>query len=182
VQQCATWPSIRATNLRRLNTLRRHMKTQHSLIELIIFCAACALAAGLGFALLLATATVAFAGGDPVALGEDGLSPQAAQTVPSGSRGLDATGSSAAHPFSGLITDEICGSRHDMGSGRTSAECANLCARKGAKYALVDGDKKFTLDGNQDDLAKLAGQRVNIAGILTGDNIKITSIGAPYAP
>jgi hypothetical protein len=42
-----------------------------------------------------------------------------------------------------------------------------LCARKGAKYALVDGDKKFTLDGNQDDLAKLAISAGAILGHIT---------------
>jgi hypothetical protein len=152
------------------------MRTQRSLFELIMFCAASALAAGLGFALLLAT--VAFAGGDPVALGEDGLGPQGVQTV-SSSKDLNASADSTVQSFSGLMTDEICGSRHDMGSGRTSAECANICARNGAKYALVDGDKKFTLDGNPDDLAKLAGQRVNLTGTLTGDNIRIVSISAP---
>jgi hypothetical protein len=155
------------------------MRTQRSLFELIMFCAACALAAGLGFAVLVATATAAFAGGDPVALGEDGLNPQTVQTLPSSSTTLNAGADSAGQSFSGLITDEICGSRHDMGSGRTSAECANICARNGAKYALVDGDKKFTLDGNQCDLAKLGGQRVNLTGTLTGDNIRIASIGAP---
>ena len=152
------------------------MRTQRSLFRLIMFCAASALAAGLGFALLVATATAAFAGGDAVALGEDGLNPQAAQTLASSSTDINARADSAGQSFSGLITDEICGSRHNMGSGRTSAECARICARKGAKYALVDGDKKFTLDGNQDDLAKLAGQRVNVAGTLNGDNIKITSL------
>jgi hypothetical protein len=81
--------------------------------------------------------------------------------------------------FSGVVTDSQCGARHTEGSGKSPAECTLACIRNGAKYSLVDGDKKFALDGNPDELSKWAGQRVTIAGTRLGDTIRVTSVGNP---
>jgi hypothetical protein len=51
--------------------------------------------------------------------------------------------------------------------------------RSGGKYSLVNGDKKYLLDGNADELSRWAGQRVTIAGNRSGDTIKVASVGSP---
>jgi hypothetical protein len=154
------------------------MKTKHSWIELIGFCVATTLAAALFFAVVLTSASVAFAGRDTATLGEN-EAPQTAEGETSQQKMVPiAPATSDEQNFSGLITDELCGPRHNMGSGKSAAECANMCARNGAKYALVDGDGTFTLDGNGDDLAKLAGQRAQVTGVQTGHSIRMISIAA----
>ena len=52
----------------------------------------------------------------------------------------------AAKPqaFTGKVSDAMCGANHMM-SGE-AAECVRACVRKGSKYALVVGDKVYTLD------------------------------------
>jgi len=82
--------------------------------------------------------------------------------------------------FTGLVTDDHCGARHDMGSGKSPAECAKACVRNGAKYALVDGEKTYTLQGNSDELARASGRRVSLSGSLQGNTIQVRSIASDY--
>jgi hypothetical protein len=88
-------------------------------------------------------------------------------------------GSSAGgETFAGLITDDHCGARHDMGSNKNPAECARACVRNGAKYALVNGDKSYALAGNAQELSRRSGQRVTLTGSLEGNTIQVRSIAA----
>jgi hypothetical protein len=54
--------------------------------------------------------------------------------------------------------------------------------QKGAKYALVVGDKVYTLDtSNQaalDELNKLAWEQAKVTGIANGDIISVKSVSA----
>jgi hypothetical protein len=78
-------------------------------------------------------------------------------------------------PISGVITDSECGARHDKDKNMAAAECTRFCVRNGAKYILVDGDNRYELTGNTDDLSKHAGQRVTISGTRNGNTIQVTS-------
>ena len=80
--------------------------------------------------------------------------------------------------FSGMVTDSRCGARHSMKSGKSSADCARSCVRNGSHYVLVDGEQIHALDGNQVELEKLAGVRVEVTGSLEGNAIKVESITA----
>ena len=80
--------------------------------------------------------------------------------------------------FSGMVTDSRCGARHSMKSGKSSADCARSCVRNGSHYVLVDGEEIHALDGNQVELEKLAGVRVEVTGSLEGNAIKVESITA----
>ena len=81
-------------------------------------------------------------------------------------------------PISGVITDSECGARHDKNKNMAAAECTRFCVRNGAKYILVDGDNRYELTGNTNDLSKLAGQRVTISGTRNGNTIQVSSAAA----
>ena len=80
--------------------------------------------------------------------------------------------------FTGKVSDAMCGASHMMaGEG---SECTRACVRKGSKYALVVGDKVYTLDTSDkatlDQLDKLADQQAKITGEATGDSIAVLSV------
>ena len=147
------------------------MKPHRSLLSLVAFCATSSLVAALGLAVLFASVTVAFAVART--LGSPDIEVMASAPEPTA-----AEPSVAGNPtnISGVITDDRCGARHDMGSDKTSSECARTCVHDGSHFALIAGDRMYKLDGHQDDLAHFAGQRTNISGDLLGDTIKVNSI------
>jgi hypothetical protein len=78
--------------------------------------------------------------------------------------------------FSGVITDDHCGARHDIHSNKTASECIQACLHHGANYILVNGDKRYRLEGNADQLARFSGTRVTLTGSLAGNRINVNSI------
>ena len=82
----------------------------------------------------------------------------------------------ATRTFRGVITDDRCGARHDMHSGKTPSECIEACLRRGANYILVNGDKTYRLAGNPDQLSTFSGTRVKLIGSLAGNRINVSSI------
>jgi hypothetical protein len=115
----------------------------------------------LGSAVLFTGAAVALAA-------SSGVKPVAAATQ-------DDADNPRGRVFAGLITDDHCGARHDMDSGMNPTECTKMCVRNGSRYVLVEGNKRYALAGSESQLGSLAGQRVNIAGILDGNTIKVVS-------
>jgi len=83
-----------------------------------------------------------------------------------------------AQSFTGEVSDAMCGAKH-MGS---AADCTRGCVSKGSKYALVVGDKVYTLDtadkASLDHLNKLAGEKAKVTGTLKGDTIEVASVSA----
>lgn len=75
--------------------------------------------------------------------------------------------------FVGLVTDSLCGPRHETASNHTSAECTQLCVKKGGKYILVNGDHVYTLTGDASYLSQMAGLRVRVWGKLNADTIHV---------
>jgi hypothetical protein len=84
-----------------------------------------------------------------------------------------------AQTYVGKVSDAMCGAEH-MEAGVTAADCTRDCVSKGSKYALVVGEKVYTLDGEDkaalDELNKLADQRAKITGTATGDTIQVKSV------
>ena len=147
---------------------------KRSWFALVVFCATTALVAALGMAILFASATVAFAVGQSVkASGHRETQAAEAENLPE---------APPTREFSGVVTDSVCEARHRMNSGRSPAECAQACVRKGASYVLVDGDRTYVLAGDQSQLHKVAGQRVRVEGSLEGSTIQVHSIGAMPIP
>ena len=139
------------------------MNTSRSWFSLLTFCASVSLAAALALAVVFTGASVVCGRCRPHR------------------RSCRRTQAAAPQPrFSGVISDHQCGARHDKESGKSPAECTLACVRNGGKYSLVNGDKKYALDGNADELSHWAGQRVTIAGTLSGETIKVTSVSSPH--
>ena len=129
-----------------------------SWLALLAFFAVTTLACSLVFAAVFAGVTVAIAGGESARAADD---QQADPLVPT-------------QTFSGVLTDAHCGSRH-MNSEQSASACTRACVRKGSKYMIVDGDRKYELTGNAWEFDPLAGQRVTLTGTLHGDTIKVSS-------
>ena len=83
-----------------------------------------------------------------------------------------------AETFTGVITDTMCGAKHDM-KGHSDADCVKLCAKGSAQFALFDGQNVFRLS-DQKNPAKFAGQQVKITGTLDPKSkiIKVVSMEA----
>jgi hypothetical protein len=56
----------------------------------------------------------------------------------------------ASQSFDGIISDSMCGKKHMM-SGKTDAQCIQECIKSGSSYALVVGDKVYTLEKLQEN-------------------------------
>lgn len=80
--------------------------------------------------------------------------------------------------FTGTVSDSMCGAKH-MGD---PAQCTRGCVAKGSKYALVVGDKVYTLDtSDQKALATLdkqAGAKVKVTGNEKDNTITVSSVTA----
>jgi hypothetical protein len=133
------------------------VRQNRSWLALVTFCTTTALIAALGLAILIASATVAFA---------------LAQSFNVHRNGEVA----AISTFDGMISDARCGARHAKDSNKSPAECSRICARRGESYLLIDGEKRYTLQGNPQIVERLAGQRVKVSGKLDGQTIQVSSV------
>ncbi len=75
----------------------------------------------------------------------------------------------------GLVSESMCGKKH-MLPGKTDAQCTKECIRANSKYALVVGDKLYTLSGAVSEFEKYAGQRVRVTGDVNGNEIHVSSV------
>ena len=79
--------------------------------------------------------------------------------------------------FTGVVTDSMCGASH-MAKDKTPAECTRMCVKDGMKYALLVGDKVYTLSGHESELDKLAGTKVTVTGTANGETVSVNSVSA----
>jgi hypothetical protein len=86
----------------------------------------------------------------------------------------------ARHTFTGEVGDAMCGRKHM--EGEPADQCTRACVSHGSKYALVVGDKIYTLDtADKTALATLdkqAGKIATVTGTLDGDTITVNSVTA----
>jgi hypothetical protein len=86
------------------------------------------------------------------------------------------TPSTTEQTYEGMVTCSRCGARHSAVLGQRAADCARICVRGGANFALVEADVTYLLDGDSSVLGRLAGQRARIVGELNGKTIRISSV------
>jgi len=95
--------------------------------------------------------------------------------------GVPAVAAGGTQTFTGKVSDAMCGDKHNEG-GVGPATCVRACVQKGAKYALVVGDKVYALDTSDqatlDQLNKLAWEEAKITGTANGDTISVKSVTA----
>jgi hypothetical protein len=81
--------------------------------------------------------------------------------------------------LTGQVGDAMCGAKHEMQG--SAAECTHGCIQHGSKYALIVGDKVYTLEADkkqQDELSKLAGEKAKVTGSVDGTTIQVASVAA----
>ena len=80
--------------------------------------------------------------------------------------------------FTGEVGDAMCGKKHMEDT--PAAECTRACVSHGSKYALIVGEKVYTLDtSDKTALATLdqqAGKSATVTGVLDGDTIHVSSV------
>ena len=82
----------------------------------------------------------------------------------------------ANRSFTGILTDDMCASKHTMIPGKPDSDCVRACVKAGSKQALLVGAQVYKLSGKSEDVDKLAGQKVKIVGELAGDSIRVVRI------
>ena len=91
--------------------------------------------------------------------------------------GKPADASAAPKTLTGTVSDSMCGARH-MAKDKSGAECTRECVSKGMKYALIVGQKVYTLNGPEADLGKLGGEKATVKGSVTGKTVMVDSVAA----
>lgn len=85
-----------------------------------------------------------------------------------------------AQTFTGEVSDTMCGAKHAMPGN--AAACTRACVKKGSDYALVSGDKVYTLETTDEavksELDTLAGQKAKVTGNAEGDKIQVSKVAA----
>jgi hypothetical protein len=80
----------------------------------------------------------------------------------------------------GTVSDAMCGAKHGMAGN--SASCTRECVKGGSKYALVVGDKVYTLETADKaalgKLSELAGASAKVTGEVKGDTIAVKNVAA----
>jgi hypothetical protein len=83
--------------------------------------------------------------------------------------------------FTGTVSDSMCGAKHQMAGD--DAGCTRACVSKGSKYALVVGDKVYSLETSDkaalETLDKQAGAKATVTGTVNGDVLEVSSVSAP---
>ena len=87
------------------------------------------------------------------------------------------TAADKAQTFTGKVSDTMCGAKHTM-AGLSDADCTRECVKAGSDFALVVGDKVYTLKGDKAAIDKFAGQQATVTGKLAGMTIEASSISA----
>lgn len=82
--------------------------------------------------------------------------------------------------FTGEVGDSMCGRKHM--EDEPAAQCTRECVAHGSAYALIVGDKVYTLQTTDkaalDTLDKQAGKTATVTGTLDGDTIQVSSVAA----
>jgi hypothetical protein len=93
---------------------------------------------------------------------------------------LPAAAAGKSQTLTGVVSDSMCGAKHQMPGA--AADCTRACVKHGSSYALVVGDKVYTLDtsdqGALDKLDKLAGAKAKVTGEVSGTTITVKSVAA----
>ena len=93
---------------------------------------------------------------------------------------IPALAAGKSQTLTGAVSDAMCGAKHETAG--SAANCTRGCIKHGSKYALVVGDKVYTLEtSDQAALSKLndlAGEKAKVTGEVDGTTITVKSVAA----
>jgi hypothetical protein len=84
----------------------------------------------------------------------------------------------AEQTLTGTVSDTMCGKNHMM-KNASAAKCTQECVKGGSDYALVVGDRVYTLKGDKEKIAKFAGEKATVKGEIKEQTVTVTSVTAP---
>jgi|SRR5579871_6069804 len=94
--------------------------------------------------------------------------------------GLALSANASPKSYTGTVSDAMCGAKHAMPGD--AAACTRGCVSKGSKYALVVGDKVYTLETSDKaalaTLDKQAGAKATVTGTEKDNTITVSSVKA----
>jgi hypothetical protein len=97
-----------------------------------------------------------------------------------GMAAVSALAGGKSQALTGVVSDAMCGAKHQMPG--QAADCTRACVKHGSNYALVVGDKVYTLETSDqatlDKLDKLAGAKAKVTGEVDGDTVTVKSVAA----
>jgi hypothetical protein len=98
--------------------------------------------------------------------------------VLAGLAAVPALAAGKSQTLTGTVSDAMCGAKHQMPGD--PAACTRACIKHGSKYALVVGDKVYTLETSDKatltKLDELAGASAKVTGDVNGDMIAVKSV------
>jgi hypothetical protein len=80
--------------------------------------------------------------------------------------------------LTGIVSDQMCGAHHMM-AGASAQKCTRECVGMGSPYALVVGDKVYTLQANPEvkkELYALAGEAAVVKGTVSGMTVQVATV------
>ena len=86
-----------------------------------------------------------------------------------------AASAQTSQTLKGTVSDAMCGAHHMM-QGMNAAQCTRACVKEGSDFALVSGDKVYTLKGDKSQFDKFAGEAVTVKGKVDGMTVTVDSI------
>ncbi len=93
---------------------------------------------------------------------------------------MPALAAGKSQTLTGEVSDAMCGAKHEMPG--SAANCTRACVKHGSKFALVVGDKVYTLETSDksalDKLNDLAGTKAKVTGEVEGTTITVKSVAA----
>jgi hypothetical protein len=76
--------------------------------------------------------------------------------------------------LTGTISDSMCGAKHMMNGD--DPKCVRSCIKNGSQYALIVDDKVYVLQGWNEELDKLAGQKATVTGTVHDAALQVVSV------
>src|SRR3984885_12765618 len=100
--------------------------------------------------------------------------------LPLGISPLPSPAANKVQTLTGEVSDAMCGAKHQMPGA--AADCTRACVKHGSNYALVVGDKVYTIQtsdqANLDQLDKLASAKAKVTAQVNGTTITVKSVAA----
>jgi hypothetical protein len=82
----------------------------------------------------------------------------------------------AQQTYEGMVTCSRCGAKHAASFARSATNCTRVCIHAGAAFALVNAETTYLLQGNVDQVTRVAGQRARVTGTLSGNTIEVSAV------